>query len=88
LVNVKQTEHERDQTLKQQPADSPLAALLDLRSLGEQSTYELWTECLYRQFGNRRQLAAYAGLAPTPWRSVRCSMSRGWRDPATRGCAS
>jgi len=23
----------------------------------------------YRHFANRRQLAAYAGLAPTPWRS-------------------
>jgi transposase len=26
-------------------------------------------ECLYRRFDNRRQVAAYAGLAPTPWQS-------------------
>ena len=26
-------------------------------------------ECLFRPFGNRRQVAAYAGLAPTPWQS-------------------
>lgn len=69
LQQIKEAEHERDRLLKQQPADSPLASLLDLRSLGEQSAHELWTECLYRQFGNRRQLAAYGGLAPTPWRS-------------------
>ena len=26
-------------------------------------------EAFYRQFANRRQVAAYAGLAATPWRS-------------------
>jgi Transposase IS116/IS110/IS902 family len=29
----------------------------------------LWSEGLFRQFDNRRQVAAYAGLAPTPWQS-------------------
>ena len=29
----------------------------------------LWSEGLFRHFDNRRQLAAYAGLAPTPWQS-------------------
>ena len=29
----------------------------------------LWSEGLYRSFSNRRQVAAYAGLAPTPWQS-------------------
>jgi transposase len=29
----------------------------------------LWQEGLYRRFANRRQLAAYAGLAPSPWQS-------------------
>ena len=28
-----------------------------------------WAEGLFRSFSNRRQVAAYAGLAPTPWRS-------------------
>src|SRR3984893_16212486 len=27
------------------------------------------THTLFRSFSNRRQVAAYAGLAPTPWRS-------------------
>src|SRR5258708_39910365 len=29
----------------------------------------LWSEGLGRHFANRRQVAAYAGLAATPWRS-------------------
>ena len=29
----------------------------------------LWLEALFRSFGNRRQVAAYAGLAPVPWQS-------------------
>ena len=29
----------------------------------------LWSEGLFRHFDNRRQVAAYAGLAPTPWQS-------------------
>jgi transposase len=29
----------------------------------------LWSEGLFRDFDNRRQVAAYAGLAPTPWQS-------------------
>jgi transposase len=29
----------------------------------------LWLEGLFRRFANRRQLAAYAGLVPSPWQS-------------------
>jgi len=29
----------------------------------------LWSEGFFRYFDNRRQIAAYAGLAPTPWQS-------------------
>lgn len=69
LEQIKTVERERDALLNQQPHDSPLAMLLDLRSLGNQSSFELNAECLHRRFGNRRQVAAYGGLAPTPWRS-------------------
>ncbi len=37
----------------------------------------LLLECLYRTFGNRRQLAAFAGLAPTPWRSGSINREQG-----------
>ena len=44
------------------------ALLTELRGLAADST-KLWSEGLSRSFANRRQVAAYAGLAPTPWRS-------------------
>ena len=45
------------------------ALLLGLRGIGPEFAASLWSEGLCRSFANRRQLAAYAGLAPTPWRS-------------------
>lgn len=43
--------------------------LLGLKGIGDEFATVLWSECLYRHFDNRRQVAAYAGLAPTPWQS-------------------
>jgi transposase len=43
--------------------------LIELKGIGNEFASVLWTECLYRSFDNRRQVAAYAGLAPTPWQS-------------------
>src|SRR5215208_7062131 len=37
----------------------------------------LWLEGLFRRFANRRQLAAYAGLAPSPWQSGRVDREQG-----------
>lgn len=48
---------------------NPLAMLLDLKSLGPNFAAVLWSEAFWRQFANRRQVASYAGLAATPWRS-------------------
>ena len=36
-----------------------------------------WSEGLFRHFDNRRQLAAYAGLAPTPWQSGSLAREQG-----------
>jgi transposase len=47
----------------------PVAMLLALKGIGPNFTTDLWTEAFYRQFANRRKIAAYAGLAATPWRS-------------------
>ena len=49
------------------PASGPL--LLRLRGIGPEFATVLPVECLYRRFDNRRQVAAFAGLAPTPWSS-------------------
>lgn len=48
---------------------SPGAQLMKLRGIGPEFAMVLWQEGLYRRFANRRQLAAYAGLAPSPWQS-------------------
>ena len=50
-------------------APTPVAALARLRGIGPEFAVVLWLECLFRPFSNRRQVAAYAGLAPTPWQS-------------------
>jgi len=53
----------------EQAAPEPVAMLLALKGIGANFAAVLWLEAFYRQFSNRRQVAAYAGLAPTPWRS-------------------
>lgn len=47
----------------------PVTMLLALRGMGVNFAAVLWSEAFYRQFANRRQVAAYAGLAATPWQS-------------------
>jgi transposase len=43
--------------------------LMDLKGLGPDTVAMLWTEAFYRSFDNRRQLAAFVGLAGSPWQS-------------------
>ena len=50
-------------------ARSPAVLLMQLRGIGPELATVLWMEGLFRNFTNRRQLAAYAGLAPSPWKS-------------------
>jgi transposase len=51
--------------------------LTRLRSIGEQLGFGLWSEGLYRHYDNRRQIASYSGLAPTPWQSGSVSREQG-----------
>src|SRR3954469_21312104 len=71
LRQLKAVEAERDALLapKSGAAPAPVAALAGLRGIGPEFAAVLWLECFYRCFSNRRQVAAYAGLAPTPWQS-------------------
>jgi transposase len=77
LEQIKAIEAERDALLAtadkaasvEAAALQPVAMLLALRGLGPDFTSVLWSEGLSRHFSNRRQIASYAGLAPTPWRS-------------------
>ena len=73
IEQIKAVEAERDAVLAQVQASSgvpaPAAQLLTLRGIGPEAAATLWTEGLFRTFNNRKQVAAYAGLAPTPWQS-------------------
>ena len=76
LVQIKAVEAERDamlarlsQSVDENTREHPLAMLLGVKGIGEEFAAALWFECFYRSFANRRQIAAYAGLAATPWQS-------------------
>jgi transposase len=71
LEQIKTVEDERDLLLATEvtSAPTPAAILLNIRGIGPEFAAVLWSEGLFRHFDNRRQVAAYAGLAPTPWQS-------------------
>ncbi len=60
---------EARQPAGEKAAPDPVTMLLALNGVGANFAAVLWSEAFYRQFANRRQVAAYAGLAATPWRS-------------------
>jgi transposase len=71
LKQIKTVEGERDALLAaaKTAMPAPAAMLLDIKGIGPEFAAVLWSEGLFRHFDNRRQVAAYAGLAPTPWQS-------------------
>ncbi|HTV30225.1 MAG TPA: IS110 family transposase [Xanthobacteraceae bacterium] len=72
LEQIKAVEAERDEFLavkRKGAAPARAVKLLDIKGIGPECGSVLWSEGLFRHFDNRRQLAAYAGLAPTPWQS-------------------
>jgi len=69
IEQIKAVEVERDALIKEETADTPVAMLMHLKGIGPEFAAVLTSEGLFRHFDNRRQLAAYAGLAPTPWQS-------------------
>ncbi|WFU05934.1 IS110 family transposase (plasmid) [Rhizobium sp. CB3171] len=72
LEQIRTVEDERDALIAAQTAEmkpSPVTMLLELKGIGTEFANILWAEGLFRHFDNRRQVAAYAGLAPTPWQS-------------------
>ena len=84
LAQIKAVDGERDALLGAEevtalaPAVStPATMLRDIKGIGPEFAAVLWSEGLYRHFDNRRQVAAYAGLAPTPWQSGSVSHEQG-----------
>ena len=71
LAQVTAVEADRDTLLEPmaEQASTPATMIAQLMGIGPEFAGVLWSEGLFRHFDNRRQLAAYAGLAPTPWQS-------------------
>ena len=75
LGQITAVERERDALLAankvagEKAVLNPVAMLHELKGLGPNFVADLWSEAFWRQFANRRQVASYAGLAATPWRS-------------------
>ena len=91
LTQLGAVEAERDALIEQasQDVSAPAAMLTQLKGIGPEFTAVLWSEGLFRSFDNRRQVAAYAGLAPTPWQSGSVDSEQGVSragNPRLRSC--
>ena len=89
LDQIKLTEAERDALLAAQQTTSPAPAgrmLLDFKGIGAEFAVVLWLEGLFRQFDNRRQLAAYAGCGRFERRPY-VSLNRFWKRIRSRNLA-
>ena len=71
LEMIREVEAAREQDIeaRQDPATQTVRALCRLRGIGANFSAVLAKEAFYRTFDNRRQIAAYLGLAPTPFQS-------------------
>lgn len=80
LKQIEAVEDERDTLISVQTAadkTSPAAMLLGIKGVGVEFANVLVSECFIRHFDNRRQVASYAGLAPTPWQSGKVNREQG-----------
>lgn len=71
IMQLASVERARDMLVRTEAVEqnNPAALLVRLKGVGPEFASILWLESLFRDFGNRRQVAAYAGLAPSPWQS-------------------
>lgn len=67
LEMIGQVEAEQADLLEQE--EGPAAALMQLKGLGPTMSAILSQEVFFRDFNNRREIASYLGLAPSPWKS-------------------
>jgi transposase len=81
LQQINAVEAERDALFvspeENAPLPSPAVILMRLNGIGTEFAGVLWLEGLFRHFDNRRQIASYAGLAPTPWQSGSINREQG-----------
>lgn len=72
MRQIKEVECERNAMLEtgtDEASEPTSARLLQLRGIGAEFAGVLHAEAFFRSFSNRRQVASYAGLAPSPWQS-------------------
>ncbi|MDL2410907.1 IS110 family transposase [Rhizobium calliandrae] len=81
MRQIRIIEDERDALIEAQSRHgtkpSAVTMLLGIKGIGAEFANILWSEGLFRHFSNRRQVAAYAGLAPTPWQSGSINREQG-----------
>jgi len=79
LTQIKAVEAERDALIVRETLETPkeATALLGIKGIGPEFATILYTEGLFRHFDNRRQIASYAGLAPSPWQSGNVNREQG-----------
>jgi transposase len=70
-------EVEAEQKAAAAAADGVAARLARLRGIGVTVAAVLGNEVLFRDFRNRREVGAYLGLAPSPWRSGQVERDQG-----------
>lgn len=76
-AQIKEVERERTVLIERAAPDSPAPMLLRLRSIGPEFAALLPLEGLNRSYANRRQVASFGGLAPTPWKSGKIDRDQG-----------
>jgi transposase len=71
LEMIREVEAERELELQTQDdrASRMIQALRRMRGIGDNFAAVLTREVFYRAFDNRRQIASYLGLTPTPFQS-------------------
>jgi transposase len=79
LELIRELEAEREATLSAATdrSSQQIAALQQIRGIGANFAAVLVHEVFYRGFQNRRQLASYVGIAPTPHKSGTMDRDRG-----------
>jgi transposase len=84
LGQISKIETERDLALQQaatvettSEGNNAGALLVRLRGIGPEIASVLSSEAFFRDFGNRREVAAYAGLTPSPWQSGGIDVEQG-----------
>ena len=79
LQQIKRVEAERDAlaSVSDEGRPAPAVMLKQLKGIGPEFAGVLSSEALSRNFANRRQVAAYAGLAPTPWQRGSVALEQG-----------